>query len=70
MQVRINKPETLFIKFNGELPKKFELREGNNSIYFERFLDGKTPRIKFNIPNVGTYYTTNNIEIITLKPQI
>lgn len=64
MQIVTNKPETIYVKFNGELPKKFELRERNGKIYFERFLNGQTPRIKFNIPNAGVYTTANNIEII------
>lgn len=60
----VNKPETIYIKFNGVLPRKFELRGKKGEIYFERYLDGKTPRIKFNIPNKGVYTTTNNIEIV------
>ena len=64
MHLRINKPETFYIKFIGQLPKKFELRETNGKIYFERFLDGRTPRIKFNMPVNGDYTTANNVEII------
>ncbi len=64
MQIKINKPETIYIKFIGNLPKKFELRNEKGELYFERYLDGKTPRIKFNIPTEGIYKTANNIEIV------
>lgn len=60
----VNKPETIYIKFNGNLPRKFELLDNRGRLYFERYLDGKTPRIKFNIPNAGVYQTANNIEIV------
>lgn len=51
----INKPETIFVKFNSPYPKKFEVYR-DNELYFERFLDGNTSNIKFNIPNNGNYY--------------
>ena len=61
----VNKPETIYIKFRGELPRMFELFDcKNNRVYFQRYLDGKTPRIKFNIPNIGRYKTANNFEIL------
>lgn len=62
--LKVTNPETIYIKFNGELPKKFELRYKNGNLYFERFLNGKTPRIKFNIPNIGEYYSKNNFDIV------
>lgn len=62
--LNISKPETVYIKFKGELPRKFEVKNQKGETYFERYLDGKTPRIKFNIPNPGVYKTANNIEIV------
>lgn len=62
--LNVSKPETIYIKFNGTLPRKFELKKQNGEMYFERYLDGKTPRIKFNVPNKGIYTTANNIEIV------
>lgn len=61
--LQISKPQTVYIKFIGNPPRKFELKR-NGELYFERYLDGKTPRIKFNIPNIGSYETSNNVEII------
>jgi hypothetical protein len=66
--LNVSKPETVYIKFNGNLPRKFELRKQNGELYFERYLDGKTPRIKFNIPNAGTYVTKNNFDIVKRIP--
>lgn len=62
--LNVSKPETIYIQFKGNLPRKFELRKQNGELYFERYLNGQTPRIKFNIPNKGTYITANNIEIV------
>lgn len=65
----VNNPETLYIKFipstsSGLLPRKFVLKDAiKNKVYFERFLNGKTPRIKFNIPDSGKYLSPNSFEI-------
>jgi hypothetical protein len=36
--------------------------------YYFRYLDGKTPRIKFNIPDAGIYETNVPIEIVKIVP--
>jgi hypothetical protein len=58
VQVEINKPSTVYVKFpSNNIPRKFIVNDSNNELYFERFLDGKTPRIRFNIPYpVNTVY--------------
>lgn len=56
------------MRFGKNLPRKFTVRNGNGKIYFERYLDGKTPRIKFNIPNAGVYAISSNTEIIKRVP--
>lgn len=63
-EIKIDKPETVYIKFLGVLPRVFRLRDNKGKLYFERNLDGKTPRIKFNVPNEGVYYTDNEIEVL------
>jgi hypothetical protein len=63
-EIKVNTPQTVYIKFLGNLPRKFTVYDSKGKLYFERYLDGKTPRIKFNIPNVGVYYTKNPIEIV------
>lgn len=60
--LNVVKPQTFYIRFKGELPRKFTLTD-KNGIYFERFLDGKTPRIKFNIPDVGSYKSSNSFDV-------
>jgi hypothetical protein len=61
--VNDGKPKTFYIKFFEPLPRKFCLFR-NGELYFERFLNGLTPRIKFNIPNPGIYVSKNNFEIL------
>ncbi len=60
---KIVKPETIYIKFLGELPRRFCIYDNRGKLYFERFLDGKTPRIKFNMPNKGFFKSPNNFEV-------
>lgn len=62
--LKINKPSTVYIKFNGSLPRKFAIKNSKGELYFERYLDGKTPRIKFNIPNEGIYKADTPFEIV------
>lgn len=62
--IKVTKPETIYIKFNGVPPRKFEVRDQFGKLYFERFLNGKTPRIKFNVPVEGVYTSTNDFEIV------
>jgi len=46
----VKSPETIYISFQGLLPKYFELYDNlEGKVYYFRFLDGKTPRIKFNV---------------------
>lgn len=59
----VNKPSTFYIEFNNPLPRKFVLKDKKGT-YFERFLNGKTPRIKFNIPNEGQYKSPNSFKIL------
>lgn len=35
----------------------FCLYDDRNRIYYFRYLDGKTPRIKFNVPDTGVFHT-------------
>jgi hypothetical protein len=60
----VDNPKTFFIEFNSPFPKKFEVYR-NENLYFERFLDGKTGNIKFNIPDKGDYLF--NIPVKNIK---
>lgn len=68
MILNVSKPSTIYIKFNRN-PRKFYVTDVNDGdrLYFERFLDGKTDRIKFNIPNIGTYDIKTPCTILKIK---
>lgn len=55
--LKVNKPSTFYIRFTDEMPKKFVLYNDKGEAYYFRYLDGKTPRIKFNIPDSGNYFS-------------
>lgn len=65
MQIKVNRPSTVYISFINELPRLFNLYDNDGDKYFFRYLDGKTARIKFNIPDPGVY-TGNNFEIVKI----
>ena len=66
--VRINQPSTVYIKFSGNLPRKFTVHMREGDLYYFRYLNGKTPRIKFNIPNPGFYKMSEGAEIVKIVP--
>lgn len=69
--VKVNDPCTIYVKFLKEQPKTFILYSVDGDSYFFRYLDGRTPRIKLNIPDPGDYtgnvpfevYKTTSIEL-------
>lgn len=63
MQLKVNKPETVYIKFTEEIPHYFSLSKGSEVYYF-RYLDGKTPRIKFNMLERGDYFGNVPFEVV------
>lgn len=65
MALKINKPSTLRISFLGNPPRYFCLYDQKGRIYYFRYLDGRTPSIKFNVPDIGTY--TGNHEFTVSK---
>lgn len=65
----INNPSTVFVQFTGTpLPKYFCLFDDKGRIYYFRHLDGKTPRIKFNIPDPGSYDGHISFDVIKTIP--
>jgi hypothetical protein len=60
-----NKPQTYYIRFTAEMPKLFLLYDSKGEVYYFRYLDGKTPRIKFNVVDEGTY--TGNVPFEVVK---
>lgn len=51
------------------MPRKFILASiTTNEEYYCRYLDGKTPRIKFNIPDEGVYVTNVPVDVVKIVP--
>jgi hypothetical protein len=46
------------------MPKLFLLMDRAGEVYYFRYLDGKTPRIKFNIPDTGIYIGNVPFEVV------
>lgn len=65
--VNVSSPSTVYVKFTGSLPRLFVLYDGQEVHYF-RYLDGKTPRIKFRMPVPGLYNSDNDFEIVKTVP--
>lgn len=66
--IKTKQPATVYIKFTGESPKKFMLTNSKGEVYFFRYLDGKTPRIKFNLVHPDSYKGNVNFEIVKVVP--
>lgn len=68
MLLNVNNPATFYIKFSNP-PRYFCFRnKTNNRLYYFRHLDGRTPRIKLNIPDVGVYESNHPFEVIKKVP--
>lgn len=67
-QIKIDSPSTLFVQFVGALPKYFCLCDAKNQPYYFRWMDGRTPRIKFNMPDSGVYTPNHEITVYKQTP--
>lgn len=61
-------PQTFYIQFGELMPKTFKLFNSQNQCYYFRFLDGKTKRIRFNIPDTGEYTSNVPFDIVKKVP--
>jgi len=68
MQLSVNKPSTVYIQFKGTAPRSFNLYHSKYGLYFFRTLDGKTPRIKFNLCHPGRYKGDKDFEVVKIVP--
>lgn len=64
MLLNINKPATVIVSFNGVPPRYFCLYDDKGRTYYFRYLDGKTPRIKFNMPDPGQYNSNHDFQVV------
>lgn len=63
--VQVTNPCTLYIRFLAEQPRTFILQNSaDGDYYFFRYLDSRTPRIKFNVPDPGEYIGNVPFEVI------
>lgn len=63
----VNKPSTIYVQFAENMPRFFLVSNAQEDYYF-RYLDGKTPRIKFNIPDPGQYETNVPVNVVKIVP--
>jgi hypothetical protein len=70
MQQSLNNtsPQTFYIQFGELMPKTFKLFNSQKQCYYFRFLDGKTKRIRFNIPDADVYKANVPFEIVKKVP--
>jgi hypothetical protein len=67
MRLKINKPSTIYIAFKGQsAPNFFAVLDSKGRVYYFRHLNGRTPRIKFNIPDPGEYHTSIPVELVKM----
>lgn len=64
----VDKPSTVYVRFTDRMPYLFLLNNASGEGYYFRYLDGKTPRIKFNVPDPGEYVTNAPIELVKIAP--
>lgn len=62
--IRITKPSTAYIRFTTEMPRNFVLKNDKGEVYYFRKLDGKTPRIKFNVLHPATYSSDTPFDVV------
>lgn len=63
MQLKINKPCTVYIAFDRQ-PDIFKLWHKKHGLYFFRHLRGLAPRIKFNICHTGVLNSNADFKIV------
>lgn len=64
MQLKINDPQTVYIKFTEEKPLCFTLTGEKWGLYYFRHLPPGTPRIKFNIVDPDKFNSNVPFEIV------
>src|SRR5882757_11215038 len=65
--ITIKEPSTVYVSFPETMPKLFVLTSQNGIPEYFRYTDGKTPRIKFNVPIEGAYTTNVPIDVVKME---
>lgn len=68
MQFTIKDKSTVYIQFGAVMPKVLKIYNSRNELYYERFLNGKVPRVKFNIIHPDNYRSNVDMKIIKIVP--
>lgn len=64
--MQIAKNSTVYIRFTATPPRKFTLYDDRGQAYYWRYMDGRTPRIKFNIVHGGNYTGSDPFEVVKI----
>lgn len=65
--LNIQQPSTVYIAFDV-VPNVFKLYHERYGLYHFRHLEGKYPRIKFNLPHVGKYNSPTPFKVLKIVP--
>lgn len=68
MQVVVSSASTLYVRFTMGMPRLFCLFDESGKVYYFRYLDGRTPRIKINIPDSSVYTGSHPFEVYKKEP--
>lgn len=66
--IHITSPSTVYISFPEEMPKLFVVTGSSGIVEYFRYLDGKTPRMKFNLPESDNYTTNVPVSVVKIVP--
>lgn len=58
----------MYIRFTSGNPNLFKLFHNQFGLYYFRNLEGKAPRIKFNLPHPGIYTSDTPFEVVKVVP--
>jgi hypothetical protein len=64
----VNSASTVYIAFTSEMPKLFLMIDADGDVEYFRYMDGKTPRIRFNIPVPGSYTFNCPFSLVKMVP--
>lgn len=62
----IDKKCTVYGSFTGVLPKTFDVYNSKGELYYRRALNGRTPRVKFNVLHADNYTTNVPFNVIKI----
>lgn len=62
----VNKASTVYVAFPREMPKLFVVFRDNGIVEYFRYMDGKTPRMKFNLPLPGNFFFNVPVQVLKI----